>query len=73
MDGLRKLLERLFGSSRAETEPLIIEARDLTCRARELQDRLRPYAEASDPMAALMTDVFEHRRARARMRHQAGA
>jgi len=59
-----RLFEKLTGSKHRHDDAMRVSAAadDLTASIRELSATLKPYHESDDPLAALMTDVFNKRR-----------
>jgi hypothetical protein len=66
MTAFIRLLEKITGRPhRHGNARMVSEAADgLRREVRELSDTLHPYAEADDPLVALMTDLFNQRQMR---------
>lgn len=60
---LVRILEKLTGQphNHHHADRVADAVAELGRDVRKLSDALRPYSEASDPMVALMTDVFNDR------------
>jgi hypothetical protein len=60
---LIRLWEKIFGIPHRhdEADRVSFASRELTKQVREVSSHLKPYTEESDPLVALMTDIFNQR------------